>query len=366
MSELSIEMKTALDSIKSGVEGFNSKFDKLQRQVDAIDVRSQGVGFLRDGGGGGNPVAELVRKMMDGRGDFEKHGRLRFETPSLLQSKTVTSAGIVTPSAMPTIADSGRFAYGNVRRAMRTVPTNAASVFRPKETAHAFEASPQVESSAKNEATVTLSADTLNVRTIATWVAVTKQAMDDAPGLGEFLQSSLVWAIEREVEEQLVSGDGTSQNLTGLTSIATVADTSFLSVANGWQYADVLAAAGVQLMELGAMPTHYLVNPRDWFALETLKTSTGEYILGSPRDAFKQALWSKIVIPTPAVTQGVFLCIDGGRCVIRQRQAMTIDLSTEHNDFFSRNQIALRVEERLCLVTMGPAAIYGSLSQSPV
>jgi HK97 family phage major capsid protein len=180
------------------------------------------------------------------------------------------------------------------------------------------------------------------------------------------LDSSLLWALEKEAEEQLLFGAGVGQNLDGLTLNAQAFDTTILSASAGWTYADVLAAAGVQLMEDGFNPTHYAVSVRDWFALETLKDSQKRYIIGSPRDSFRKALWGKAVIPSPAMTTGFFDAYDAGRNVIRQRQMATVDVSFEHASNFTENKATIRAEERLALVTMHPSSVvYGNLTNSP-
>ena len=334
-------------------------FSQLQEQVDAIDRKTQSVsaGWHSKGG---DPVAMLCKSIADGKADLERNGRLRFET------KTLLSTGLTTPAAMDAIGASGRAAYGAVRNSMRTVPITSASVFRVRESSNTLQSSPQTEGSTKNESTVTLTGETVDVRTIATFIDVSKQALDDVEGLGEFLRASLLWANEKEVEEQLVSGDGTGQNLTGLATSAQAFDSTILPVANGYEFPDVLAAAGIQLIEDGFMPTHYVVSPRDWFLMETLKDDEGRYILGYPREAFQTALWGKQVIPSPAITQGTFLAYDASQNIIRQRQMATVDVSFEHASHFTANLACIRLEERLLLVTMhGDSAVYGSLTTSP-
>ena len=43
-----------------------------------------------------------------------------------------------------------------------------------------------------------------------------------------------------------------------------------------------------------------------------------------------------------------------------------VEISDSHADYFTRNMLAIRAEERLCLQVMRPAAwIYGSMPTSP-
>lgn len=364
LEELRSEQKTFTGRLKNDLGEIHKRIDSIEADA-ARKAADGGGGFVRDasfsgGYGGNNAVRGLCAELTKGLGDLERHGRLRFET------KTLLSAGITTPAAAPTIGHSGRFSYGGVRAALRTVPVSAASIFRVREDSHAFEASPQVEGNTKAESTVTLTAETLDVRTIATWLDVSRQALSDAEGLAEFLNASLVWALEKRVETELLFGAGVGQNLMGLSTIGTAFDASILSAAAGWNRADVLAAAGVQLAESGFNATHFVVSPRDWFLLETMKDEEGRYILGMPRDAFKTALWAREVIPSAAMPSGSFVAFDASQSVIRQRQMATVDVSFEHKENFTKNLATIRVEERLALVTMhGASVIVGSLSTSP-
>jgi hypothetical protein len=48
------------------------------------------------------------------------------------------------------------------------------------------------------------------------------------------------------------------------------------------------------------------------------------------------------------------------------RQPITVEISTEHSDYFTRNLVAIRAELRAALVVMRPGAfIKGSLTSSP-
>ncbi len=343
--------------------GVKNAITELQSRIEESDKRHTAGGPTF----GPDPVTLLCKAIVSGKADLERTGRLRFESKTLLgETKALTSTGLIAPAAMGSIGASGRAAYGGVRASLRNVPITSGQVFRVKETVNGFESSPQTEASTKNESTTTLTGETLSVRTIATWIDVSRQALDDVEGLAEFLRASLAWANEKEVEEQLVSGDGTGQNLTGLATVAQAFDTTILSASNGYEYPDVLAAAGVQLLEDGFAASHYLVSPRDWFLMETLKDSQGRYILGSPREAFQVALWGKQVIPSPAMTQGTFLAYDASQSVIRQRMEAVIDVSFEHASHYTANLCCIRLEERLLLVTMhGDSAVYGSLTTSP-
>ena len=63
------------------------------------------------------------------------------------------------------------------------------------------------------------------------------------------------------------------------------------------------------------------------------------------------------------MSQGSFVVADlANSVVLFQRQETTVEISTSHSDFFTRNLCALLAEERLALAVTKPLGIiYGSL-----
>lgn len=343
----------------------DARVSRLQEQLDALDLQKQFPGF---GGGSSRSLGEMaVKGFIENREAFNAHGRLKFDTASnpFMQTKAITTANIVTAEAIAAIG-AERANYGQVRRALRTVPMTGASVFRVKETVNGWQASPQTEGSSKYESTATLSGETITARTVATWVQATKQAADDVEGLVEFLNSSLVWAVERELEEQILSGNNVGQNLNGLTNVGTAFDNTILSASAGWQRADVLAAAATQVEEAGFFATHFVVSPRDFYSLSVEKDNEGRYILGSPRSQFARSIWGRPVLVTPAMTAGQFVAFDAGQVTLRMRQGLTVDVSDSHANTFIENVLTWRAELRCALVVQhGTAVVSGSLATSP-
>jgi HK97 family phage major capsid protein len=368
-----IELKDALSSIRETVEGFKTGQTALQKQVDAIDLRSQDRHF---GDHEASDNVALVAKAISESPGFEQmkqtgRGRMIVEAKLLdFGRKTLVSGSMVPYLAVPGIGDSGRPLYGRVRQLLRTLPIETGSAHFIKETAYSDQASPVVEASSKNESDFTFVPVTTGVATIAHWCGISKQLWDDLVELQEFLRTSLLFGLERKFEIQLISGDGTGVNLPGLATTATAFDASLLSLIAGseYNYADVLRAAILQLAEAGYGCTGFVVSPRDWFVIETTKSSTREYIVGDPRRTLDEILWSLPIVSSPAMANGSFLAgdFDGG-AHIRMRQTGTIDISDSHSDFFTKNLYAVRAETRAALVVPKPAAfITGSFASSPV
>lgn len=354
-------MEKIINQISDELQGFiaksNSRIDKMQSQLDAIELKGGNPAFV--GGGAADPAAAVAKAIMEHKAAFESHGRVRFEVPSLIERKTFASTGLVNPQTWQTIGTDGGFRYGNVRALFRVVPADSGSIFQVREVSTSgWNASPQTESSAKNESEATLTGETLSVQTIAHWVSASKQALEDVQGLEAFIRGRLLWGLDAEVDEQLTSGNGVGTNLKGLATVAQAFDTTLLNASAGWDLYFVAGAAAAQIRRNGFNPTFMLVHPNDAFRMGFTRDDEGRYMVppqGVPP-----------VVQSVAVAEGTFIAGDASQALIRARQTATIDLSESHSDYFTKNMVAIRAEERLAFqVTSYSAFVYGSFVTSP-
>jgi HK97 family phage major capsid protein len=228
-------------------------------------------------------------------------------------------------------------------------------------------ASPQTEASAKAENAVTFTTESEKVQTIATWQPASRQVLDDFDELAAFIRGSLAYYVELEEELQMLSGSGAGTDLNGLITQATPFDSSLLS--GSWQRIDVIGAAIQQVEEAKEIePTFAVLNPRDWWLIRRTKDANDNYILGAPGSEGSRRLWDLDVIATNNMDAGDFLVGSGNPAAaeIRDRMEMQIEVSTQHEDYFTRNLVAIRAEKRLALITKRPASfIEGTFTTSP-
>lgn len=347
-----------ITEFNAGIARVNSQYQKLQQQVDAIDEKHQRLsgGF---GSKGSDPAEAIVKGLVEHKEQFDATARSRFEVPSvLLNSKGFTSTGLVAADPSSRIGLAAGAPAGAVRALFPVVPADSGSVFTVRESASTgWAASPQTEASAKAESTATLTGETLGVRTIAHWCQASRQSLDDVVGLSEFIRARLLWGLNAKVDQEIVSGDNTGEHLSGLTTSATAFSTALLVASKGWDLYGILGAAAVQCRTNGFNPTFALCHPTDVYRMRFLRDSTGQYVQPPPIPA---------IVESTAISQGSFIVGDATQAVLRVRMSAVIDLSESHSDFYVKNLVALRCEERLALQIISPSAfIAGSLSASP-
>ncbi len=341
--------------------------DSLQGQLIGLEQRMlSGAVPMSRKSGGELLVAELTKA--ENLDSLNRAGRCRFEVkgllPGLETKSSILSSGLFAAEAARGVEAGGRWPY-ELRRAIPSLETTSGSVFVLKETGYTNNASPQSEGDPKTESTFTFSGVTKPVITVAHYVNFSKQAMDDVPGLGAFLTNSLVWGLEARIEDGILYGDGVT-DLDGLSTNQTALSSSLLTASAGWEYYDVFSAAQAQLRADGYVGTHLVLHPSDWHRVCTTKTSTGEYIVGSPVVIAGLMLWGLKVILSPQILEGTFVLFDASRVLMRERQAVTVDISAEHGTNFTSNMLTARCEWRGCQVLSQTAAVIGgSLSTSP-
>ena len=252
-----------------------------------------------------------------------------------------------------------------VRDLLPRFPTSNNAVEWVKENVFSNAASPQTsEGSDKAESALTFTIDSAPVRTIAHWIPVSRQAMDDFAALRQYLEVRLVEGLRDKEDSQLLTGDGTGVNISGLVTEATAYNTG-LNI-SGDQRIDKLAHSFTQLWESGRTPTGIVLHPRDWHAIllikaETGGSNTGEYLMGPPNAIADPALWGVPVATSTAMTQGTFLVGDFRMAAVWDRMEAVVEISDSHSDYFIKNLLAVRAEERLTLtVFQSDAFIYGS------
>ena len=369
ISQVLAELKAALPNIA----GLDTKFAALQRQVDALDADRQTVrtGF----GGGGLELmtafegSEDLRALMGGR-----RKSAIIQVPNLMMGLKTTittgavgtaTSGVLNYERLPNVATLAQ-RKNFMRDLLPMYPTTATAVDFVKEDAFTNAASMQVEASAKGESALTFTTGTASVRTIAHWIPASKQVLDDMPELLGIVSRKLIYGYLFKEDAQILIGSGTGNDLNGLVTQATAYNTA-LTGSGVWHKMDILRRAMQQVQIADEAGTAYFVlHPTDWADIELTKDVDRNYISGDPRSALAPSLWGIPVAVSTAMASGTFLAGATEAADLRVRQEITVEISTEHSDYFVKNMLAVRCEGRVALPVYRPGAlITGTFTTSP-
>lgn len=218
------------------------------------------------------------------------------------------------------------------------------------------------EGSAKPETTFGVTAKTGQVKTIATWTKVSEQLFADKSQLINILDNNLTHTVDVTVQNQLISGDGSGENLSGISKTGNYTDyvTGSGTAANT---VDLLRNVAFKMRGANIDNLTILINWSDWSALLGLKSTTNEYLINGILDPVKQTIYGIPVVLSSAVAAGKFAMGNfkmGG--IVFDKTAMALEIDRTGDDF-TKNLITIRAERRLGFAVVQPKAIcYGDLS----
>jgi HK97 family phage major capsid protein len=204
------------------------------------------------------------------------------------------------------------------------------------------------EAAAKPESALGFTEVTEPVQKIATWIPVTSEVMDDATELIAYLNIRLPQMVRLREDLQLVSGDGTAPNISGILDRA-----GLQTQAKGVDAAPDAIYKAITLIRTGTFlePDSIVIHPSDWQDIRLLRTQDGIYIFGSPQDSDTERIFGlrAVVSAVIAVNSALVGAFAEASRVVR-RQNLQVTFSTEHASFFTENKVAVLCEERLALV----------------
>ena len=392
--ELSTFMAKAKEELKSlgetktetteAIGKIQAKLDEAQKQLDAVDlkVNEKRFTFEEDGLNVGRDFVESddfkAMKASDYVALRSKDGRFRKALPSLFGRKsTITNTsgltqgttGITMPMRLPGIQVVAQQAL-RIRDLMNTRQMTTGNAFDyVQQLTRTNNASPQVETSPKAESTYTWNSISDTVKTIAHFVNVSRQALDDVPWLQNMLNSELTYGLKVKEETEILSGDALGQHMNGIIKQATAYAGTY-DVAGDTKL-DKLRKMKLQARLAGLAtfaPDGIVLNPVDLMKIETIKDETGgankgRYIIGDPRGGTAATLlWGLPVVESDSIAAGTALIgAFGTAAELIDRMAAMIELSYENGSNFTNNIVTVLSEERLGLAVFRPGAfIYAS------
>jgi HK97 family phage major capsid protein len=343
------EALTAASEAKARVDEVEQKMATFADRGDRDDrPKSAGYQFIEN-----EEVKSFLANPSAGK-------RVGVEVKAIISSLTTDADGsagdVLVPMRAPMVQPVVRRL--TIRDLITPGRTNTSSIQYPKETGYTNSAATVTETAgtAKAQSEMKFDIVTTSVTTIAHWVLATRQILDDSPMLQSYIDGRLRYGLAYVEDNQLLNGGGTGTDLNGIYTQAT-ASTANLAVVTAPTFLDVLRAAMLQASLANIPPTGIVLNPTDWFKIETTKDTAGAYIIGNPQDGTNPRLWGLPVVETPAMTVDKFL-VGAFRygAQIFDRQDATVEISTEDSDNFRKNLVTILAEERLAL------AVYNTLA----
>jgi len=182
---------------------------------------------------------------------------------------------------------------------------------------------------------------------ISGFVKVTNEALGDWGQLEAEIQFELFRDMNLELDDQLLNGDGTGNNLNGIiTQATTFAAGAFALAIEGAQEYDVLRVALNQIALNNFFPTVVVLHPDDASQLDLLKISDGRYLLAPFVSADNTVIKGIPIVENQGIATDNFLVMDGSRATAFFRQGITLRIWDQNEDdpIFNRQTMTANVE----------------------
>lgn len=390
LEQLAQEFKKQVDEVKGIAEDFKgkrehgdkiaegakqtadeaiTKLNELKARVDEVEQKA-----ARRPHDGGDEVKSLGRQFVETDG-FKSilangnRGRASMEVKATITSLTTDVAGaagdlvqttrlagiIAPPDRKLTVRDllmPGRMDGNSLEYVQETGFTNAADMV--------------AEGALKPQSDIKFDLKQTAAKVIAHHMKASRQILDDASQLQSYIDGRLRYGLAFKEEQQILNGDGTGQNLLGIIPQATAYAKPAGVATTAESTLDTLRFAMLQAILAEYPASGHVLNPIDWTNIETLKDTSGQYIIGNPQGAINPTLWALPVVQTQALTAGKFLtgAFSMGAQIF-DRWLSRVEVATENEDDFVKNLVTILAEERLALAVYRPEAfIYGDIKPS--
>lgn len=183
---------------------------------------------------------------------------------------------------------------------------------------------------------------------VASFFGISEDMMDDLSWVIGEINDAAQYDLKLQEESQLLSGDGTENNLTGLFNrgIQTM-DKDELSDA------DRLSKAALQITTTTNFQADaYVMNPLDFWKLTIAKDANGNYL--NLTDGAK--LWNIPTVATAAITEGTALVGAFKSAKVLRKGGLVVKMTDSDTDDFLHFKQKCRVSERLGLQVKYPKA----------
>lgn len=341
------EQGKAQDDVRAEVKTLTQKFeDAITEIAQKMEAEGQKSEVILSAG------AEFVKGEM-----FKQLASGNIKSARMEVKNTVVSDGTTAfPTQRPGIIP-GSFVPLTIRQVIPSIAVTGNAVNSLKENAWTNSAGEVSQGASKAESDLTFTNYDVNIRTVAHWIKVSNQLLADAPAVAAYIDVRLRDGLAQRIDYQLLRGNGTSPNLSGLTDSGNF--TAF-TADSGANLVESINKAKYAMWAAGNAPDTVIVNPADWGAMEIARegAGTGAYLYGAPGTNAGMSPFGVNVVLSANMPTGYFLIAQmRTAATVFNRSGAVIEMGYVNEDF-TKNLVTIRAEERLALACDRPAGIY--------
>ena len=237
-----------------------------------------------------------------------------------------------------------------------------------KESGYSNGAATAAEGATLAQSDFDMTASDANVRKIGTYFRISEEMLADTPQLTSYLSARAPEKLLSVEDTQILSGNGTAPNLSGIITDAADFVTSssgafYQSVESANEF-DVLVATLNQLALSEYQADYIMLNPTDFHKILLLKDSNNNYLKDQVYAGLQPNFMGVPVVINTAITAGTFLAGNFGvGTQLWIRDNVGVEFFREDGTNVRDGFVTVRVSERIALTNYLPNAfVNGTFS----
>jgi len=357
--EIETSLKSEIDNLS---KEFLAKHDDATKRMDSFEVaQKKAVSSSQPT----NFKSSLIKSINDGAIESLLKGNsnaAKFEMKAGDMTMANAYSGVV---AAETVIPDFKFDPSrsvHIRNLIPNGSTDAQTIRFPKESAYDDGAAATAQGSTLPASDFDITATSVNVEKIGTFMRITEEMLADTPQLSSYLSARVPGKVLSIEDNEILNGDGSSPNLDGLftdgAAFVTSSSGAFYQAVESANEYDVLVAACNQLALSNYQASTILVNPTDLHKIALLKATTNEYLRNQIYSGLVPTIMGVPVVANTAVTNGKFLVGDLNQATqLWIRENLSVEFSREDSTNFRDGFVTVKVSERVALTNYQPNAI---------
>ena len=174
------------------------------------------------------------------------------------------------------------------------------------------------------------------------------ELVEDADYVADAINNRGVFKVQRKVEDQILNGNGTSPNMTGI-----LATSGIGTVTTGISEANLLTAIEKVMTDSGYPADGIIMNPADYATLVAATLSASHTLFGPDYSTFM----GLPIVKSDQITSGTALVGNFKQCAtLVGKGGVRVEIANQNEDDFVKNLFAVRIEQRCALAVRIPAA----------
>lgn len=343
-------LRTATEAAEAAAEAERAKKGRGPRagtgahDIDGPDMRSLGQRVTDD------------ERYQEFAASGARGGNVEVRALLTTSSGDTQNAGLFMPRGTPFLNDGAiRRRRLFVRDLLSTGTTGLNSVPYIRETTPATNetgATTVAEGAAKPEVTMQFTSADAPVRKIAGWLPVTSEIISDAPTLRSYIDARLEYMIALREEIQVLSGNGSAPNLTGIQSVTGLQTVKASGGTAANTPGDELTsiATAIRLIELvDGEADGVAMNPTDFWTMVTRRADGDDHYDVDPfMSPERMQPWGLPPVRTRALSAGTAVVANWFLgATLLDREDTVIRVGDQHSDYFVNNKVVILGEKRV-------------------